>query len=80
MVRNGRSTTWESIDRSADLVAAGLRRAGVGPGDVVANVLPSGAEWVVVAVAVDRIGAVHAGVSSHLAPPERGALVESVAA
>jgi len=80
VVRNGRSTTWESIDRSADLVAAGLRRAGVGPGDVVANVLPSGAEWVVVAVAVDRIGAVHAGVSSHLAPPERGALVESVAA
>jgi acyl-CoA synthetase (AMP-forming)/AMP-acid ligase II len=59
-------------------VAAGLRRRGVGPGDVVASVVPGGAEWVVLAVAVDRVGATFAPVSTALAAPERAAAVAAV--
>ena len=80
ILRGAQVVSWEAIDRHADLAAAGLLAAGVGPGQVVASVLPSGAEWLVLAVALDRVGAIHAAVSSHLAPDERGAVVASVEA
>jgi acyl-CoA synthetase (AMP-forming)/AMP-acid ligase II len=68
--------TYGGLDRRADELAAGLRAAGLGPGDVVAAVLPSDAEWVALAVAADRAEVVLATVSPVLAPPERSALVE----
>ncbi len=71
----GRALSYAALDLAADAVAAGMRRDGVGPGDVVAAVLPSGAEWLVLAVAADRIGAAFAPVSTHLSSVERGALI-----
>jgi acyl-CoA synthetase (AMP-forming)/AMP-acid ligase II len=66
---------YAGLDHHADHLAAGLAARGVGPGDVVAAVLPSGAEWMVLAVALDRAGAVLATVSPKLAGPERAELV-----
>ncbi|HMV75172.1 MAG TPA: AMP-binding protein, partial [Microthrixaceae bacterium] len=71
--------TYRDLDAAADRVAAGLTHRGIGPGDVVSDVLPSCAEWVVLAVALDRIGAVHAPVSPKLTAPERAELVALVA-
>ena len=71
--------TYRDLDAAADRVAAGLVHRGIGPGDVVSDVLPSCAEWVVLAVALDRIGAVHAPVSPKLTAPERAELVALVA-
>ena len=70
--------TYADLDRGADALAAGLRSLGVRGGDVVAAVLPSGAEWMLLAVALDRVGAVLATVSAKLAPPERAELVRLV--
>jgi acyl-CoA synthetase (AMP-forming)/AMP-acid ligase II len=70
--------TYEDLDRSADRMATGLSARGIRPGDVVATVLPSCAEWIVLAVAVDRIGAVLAPVSPKLAAPERAELTALV--
>ena len=78
MVRGGDRLTYDELDRAADRAADGLVAAGVGPGDLVASVLPSGGEWLVAAVALDRIGAVHAAISNHLGPAERSTLVDSV--
>jgi acyl-CoA synthetase (AMP-forming)/AMP-acid ligase II len=69
---------YAALDRTADRVAAGLAARGVRPGEVVATVLPSCAEWLVLAVALDRVGAVLAPISPKLAAPERAALVELV--
>ena len=68
--------TYGGLDRRADELAAELSAAGLGPGDVVAAVLASDAEWVALAVAADRAEVVLATVSPALAPPERSALVE----
>lgn len=68
--------TYAELEAASGRAAAGLRAAGVRPGDLVALLLPSGGDWAVAAVAVDRVGGVVAGVSPKLAPPERAALVE----
>jgi acyl-CoA synthetase (AMP-forming)/AMP-acid ligase II len=70
--------TYAELDRHADRLAAGLAARGIGSGDVVALVLPSGGDWVVAAVALARVGAVAAGVSTALSAHERAALVELV--
>jgi acyl-CoA synthetase (AMP-forming)/AMP-acid ligase II len=71
--------TYSQLDEAADRLAAGLSHRGVAESDVVALVLPSGGDWLVAAVAADRLGAVFAGISTALAAPERAALVELVA-
>lgn len=73
-----RSLSYQQLDLVASDAAAGLARAGIGPGDVVAAVLPGGPEWVALAVAADRIGATWAPVSTALAAAERAALVDLV--
>ena len=50
----------------------------MGPGDVVASALPSGGDWLVLAVALDRVGAVLAGVSTAITAAERHDQVELV--
>lgn len=70
--------TYAELDRAADGVAAGLAARGIGVGDVVAVTLPSGGDWLVVAVALDRVGAVLAGVSTAITAAERHDLVELV--
>ena len=72
----GRPTSYAELDRRSDAVAAALAGRGVGPGDVVALTLPSGVEWVVVAVGVAKAGAATAGVNPRLAPAEQQACVE----
>lgn len=76
----GRELSYASLDRAADAVANGLRADGVGAGDVVAAVLPSGAEWMVLAVAADRVGSAFAPISTHLSAPERAALIDGLGA
>lgn len=70
--------SYAELDEAADRVADGLESHGIGPGDVVATVLANCGEWVILAVAVDRVGATSAPVSSKLAPRERSELVELV--
>ncbi len=70
--------TYAALDRCATLVAAGLSARGIHGSSVVASLLPSCAEWVILAVALDRIGALMAPVSPKLAAPERAALVALV--
>ena len=70
--------TYAELDEHADRLAAGFAARGIGLGDVVALVLPSGGDWVVAAVALARVGAVAAGVSTALSAHERAALVELV--
>ncbi len=70
--------TYVELDRHADRVAAGLRARGIGEGDVVVLALPSGGDWLVAAVALARLGAIAAGVSTALSAPERAGMVELV--
>src|SRR6185503_3675504 len=52
-----RSYTFRDVHTRALRMAAGLRRLGVEPGDVVAWQLPNWVEGAALAVAIDRIGA-----------------------
>ncbi len=70
--------TYAELDERAEELAAGLALRGVGDGDVVAVALPSGGEWLVAAVALARVGAVIAGVSTAITPAERRELVALV--
>lgn len=69
----GWSLTYTQLDRFANETAAGLAHRGVGAGDVVALVLPSGCAYAVAYVALARLGAVTVGVNPVLAPTERRA-------
>ncbi len=64
-----RLTYRELWDRSAR-VAGGLRAAGVGPGDRVANRLPNGVDWVLGFWGTLLAGAVTVPVNTRFAPPE----------
>jgi acyl-CoA synthetase (AMP-forming)/AMP-acid ligase II len=70
--------TYGELDRCADGLAAGLAARGIGDGDVVALVLPPGGDWLVAHLALARLGAVTAGVSTALTATERCELVELV--
>ncbi len=50
--------TWESLARRVERVAGGLQAAGLGPGSVISGQLPNWNEWIVVALAAVRLGAV----------------------
>ena len=70
---DGRALSYAALDRESDALAAGLLRHGVGPGDVVALVLPSGASYAIAYAALAKLGALTAGVNDKLSPPERAA-------
>lgn len=72
---DGSTLSYRQLDRAADEVAAGLRRQGVGEGDVVALVLPQTPQYVIAYIAASRLGAITAGVNTRLAPPERAAVL-----
>lgn len=69
---------YAELDRTADELAAGLADRGLGEGDVVALVVPPGGDWLVAYVALARLGAVTAGVSTALTAAERSELVDLV--
>lgn len=57
LVTPGRRWTYGELDRRADRLAAGLRALGVGRRDRVVVHLPNGADFVVLCVALFRLGA-----------------------
>ena len=71
----GWALSYADIDRISDEVAAGLARKGVGEGDVVALVLPPGAEYLLAYCAAAKIGAITAGVNDRLSSRERSAVL-----
>jgi len=58
-VDSRRSITFGELKQEADRCALGLLELGVGPGDVVSFQLPNWIEWIVLHLAVTRIGAVN---------------------
>jgi acyl-CoA synthetase (AMP-forming)/AMP-acid ligase II len=68
---DGWTVTYAQLDRASDEVAAGLIARGVGPGDVVALVLPASPEYFVGYLAAAKAGAVTAGVNPRLSARER---------
>src|SRR5262249_21463652 len=54
----GGRLTWQELARAAERVAHGLAAAGMSPGDVVSCQLPNWNEWIVLALAAVRLGAV----------------------
>ena len=73
---DGETLSYSSWWFQARALAGWMVRRGVGEGDRVALVLPSGLEYLVAAAAASAIGAIAAGVNPSLAPTERADLVE----
>jgi acyl-CoA synthetase (AMP-forming)/AMP-acid ligase II len=72
----GVPTTYRDLDRGSGELAAGLARRGVGPGDVVALLLPSSSEYAIAYLAAAKLGAITAGVNTRLSAPERAAVLD----
>jgi acyl-CoA synthetase (AMP-forming)/AMP-acid ligase II len=68
---DGGELSYAALDRLSDEVAIGFAARGVGAGDVVALVLPSGTAYAVAYAAAAKIGALTAGINDRLSPPER---------
>lgn len=61
---------YGELDRRVSAAAASLRRRGIGPGDRVAMLLPTGVDYLTIMLALFRLGAVACPLSTRL--PERG--------
>jgi len=68
---DGTTLSYAGLHHLSDEVAGGLLDRGVGPGDLVGLLLPSGPAYAVAYVAAAKIAAVTAGVNDKLSPPER---------
>lgn len=73
--RARRSLTFGAWDRAADGVAGFLASLGVGHGDVVALLLPSGIDYAVIYAAAQRRGAVTSGINPRLGAAELASVV-----
>lgn len=67
--------TFKGLAAAAAGVAGGLSGVGMGTGDVLALVLPSGADYAVCYHAAMRLGAVTSGVNPRLGPKETGGIL-----
>ncbi len=67
---DGWTISYAELDSAADEAAEGLRERGIGDGDVVALVLPSTIDYVVLYLGAERIGAVTAGLNPRFRPRE----------
>jgi len=76
VTEQGRPISYTEVDRASDEVAAGLALRGVGPGDVVALILPPGPEYLFAYLAAAKLGAITTGVNDRLAPAERDVVLE----
>lgn len=72
--------TYSQLSCDSIRFAERLTQSGLRHGDVAALVLPSGCDWLVAAVAVNRIGAAYAGISPVLTPAERASMVKLIKA
>ncbi len=68
----GWTITYAELDRAADEAAAGLATRGFGHGDVIALVMPSVIDYVVLYLAAARLGAVTGGINPRLTKREIG--------
>lgn len=66
----GRSWSYAEANAEANRLANGLRKLGVGPGDVVGFHMPNIPQYYFGLAAVSKLGAIGSGVSPLLAPPE----------
>jgi len=71
--------TFAEWDRAADGVAVAFREQGVGPGDVVALILPSSADYAVCYQAAMRLRAITTGINPRLGPAEVGSILDRTA-
>jgi acyl-CoA synthetase (AMP-forming)/AMP-acid ligase II len=71
-----RRLTFGEWDRAADGVAAQFAQEGVGPGDVVALLVPSSIEYAVCYQAAMRLRAITTGINTRLGPPEIESILE----
>jgi fatty-acyl-CoA synthase len=67
---DGHTTTWRDLDRSTDELAAGFAEQGVRAGDRVAVLMLNRPEWIEVALAVLRLGAVVVPLNVRFTPAE----------
>jgi acyl-CoA synthetase (AMP-forming)/AMP-acid ligase II len=74
----GWGITYAQLDRAADEAAAGLRARGVSDGDAVALVLWSTVDYVVLYLALARLGAVTAGLNPKLRGREIASCLEVI--
>ena len=71
-----RRLTFSEWDRAADGVAAFFADRGVGPGDVVALLVPSSIDYAICYQAAMRLRAVTTGVNTRLGPPEIASILD----
>src|SRR5260221_543680 len=75
---DGWTVSYADLDRLSDEAAFGLLALGVGPGSVVALVLPSTPDYVVAYIAAAKLGAITTGVNPRFTPDERGRALDVV--
>jgi bile acid-coenzyme A ligase len=73
---DGRTLTRDELDRSTNRLARAYAERGVGVGDYVTMVLPNSIEWIQVAVACWKLGAVPQPLSARLPDAELAGLLE----
>ncbi|WP_345525398.1 AMP-binding protein [Nocardioides endophyticus] len=67
--------TYAELDDLASRFAVGLERQGVGPGDVVAVMLPNRPEFTALAFAINQVGATYTGIPVAYGPGEVEAIL-----
>ena len=72
---DGWALSYAELDRLSDEVARAFAEIGVGPGDLVALVLPSTPDYVVAYAAAAKLGAITAGINPRLTEHERDAVL-----
>ena len=75
LVDNGHVQTFGDWWHASGLAASALAELGVGSGDVVALLLPSGADFATCCLGALRLGAVVSGVNPRLGPTEIGHII-----
>lgn len=75
VAEEGWSLTYGELDGISDQVVAGLRRRGIGEGDIVSLVLPAVPEHFIAYLALAKLGATTAAVNPKLSPMERTAVL-----
>jgi acyl-CoA synthetase (AMP-forming)/AMP-acid ligase II len=72
---DARTLTYGELDARVTALACGLRRQGVGQGDVVCALLPNSIDYVIVVLAVARAGAVFAPINPRYKQAEVGGIL-----
>ena len=67
---HGERLTFAAWDRAADGTASAFAELGVGVGDVVSLLLPSGFDYAICYLAAMRLGAITSGINTRLGPAE----------